>query len=79
MDEKDYNKKFESLTEGMKFEKLYDDLADRAEIVRRVAMHCGAVYWTARKAGLPRKVAAGMARDYFAYETGFVMSGGDEG
>ncbi|WP_395759516.1 hypothetical protein OIE82_27325 [Streptomyces althioticus] len=69
MDEQDYEKQFEALTDGMKTEKLYDALAERANLVRVIAMHAASVYKTARRAGLPRKVAAAMARDYFDYET----------
>lgn len=69
MDESNYKDQFESLTEGLVYEKMYDKLADRAEFVRVLAMHCGEIYKAARESGLPRKTAAAMARDYFAFET----------
>ena len=69
MTDDNFNEKFEDLTEGMRMEKVYDNLADRANLIRVVAMHAADVYKTARKAGLPRRVAAAMARDYFDIET----------
>ncbi|MEU0952839.1 hypothetical protein ABZ353_10925 [Streptomyces niveus] len=81
MDESSYKDQFESLTRGMAVEKIYDRLADRAELVRVMTMHCGEIYRTARKAGLPRKVAAGMAREYFSYEmtpSGYYVVGSGE-
>ena len=69
MTDDNFNEKFEALAEGLEYEKIYDALADRANLIRVVAMHAADVYKAARKAGLPRKVAAAMARDYFDYET----------
>ncbi|WP_371666025.1 hypothetical protein OG306_33400 [Streptomyces sp. NBC_01241] len=67
MDE-NYKDQFEALTEGLKYEKLYDALADRAELARVAAMHSAEIYKTARKAGLSRKLAGAMAKDYWDYE-----------
>lgn len=81
MDENSYNDEFDALTEGLKYEKVYDDLAERAQFVRVLAMHCGEIYKTARKAGLPRRTAAGMAREYFSFETapaGIYLTGGEK-
>lgn len=69
MDENNYKDQFEALTENMKLEKLFDDLVNRAELARVIAMHSAEVYKAARKAGLPRKAAAYMARGYWDYET----------
>ncbi|MFJ6010167.1 hypothetical protein ACIQHZ_31265 [Streptomyces halstedii] len=83
MDE-NLNNEFNALTEDLayshKIEKMYDTLADRAQFVRVLAMHCGEIYKVARRAGVPRKIAAGMAQDYFSFETtpsgSYYVSGG---
>ena len=80
MDE-NVNKQFDEMTEGMALEKAYDTLAMRAQFVRILAMHCGEIYKAARVAGLPRRTAAAMAHDYFAYETtpaSYFSFGGNE-
>ena len=69
MDENDYKNKFEALTEGMKYEQIYDALEERVNFVKKLAMHCGEIFKTAREAGLPRGVAERMALEYFQYET----------
>lgn len=82
MDEDNYKEQFQALAAGLEVEKLYDKLADRAEFVRVLAMHCGSIYKTARSAGLPRKVAAVMAKEYFLFEvtpSGVYVIGGGEG
>lgn len=82
MDENSYRAQFESLASGLEMEKLYDKLADRADLVRAVVIHCGDIYKAARKAGLPRRTAAAMAKYYFEYETtpaGVYVVGGGEG
>lgn len=68
MDENKYEEQFKDLTKGMEFEKIYDALADRAEFIRVLAMHCGEIFKTARKSGLPRAVSERMAMEYFNYE-----------
>jgi len=68
MDENSYKAQFDSLTEGMELEKLYDKLADRAEFARNIALHSAEIYKSARKAGLSRKLARAMAKDYWDYE-----------
>ena len=83
MNEDDYKKKFEALTDGLKYEKVYDALVERVTFVRQLTMHCGEIYKTARVAGLPRKVAQRMALDYFQYETTpsagmYVVESGDD-
>lgn len=81
MDENSYNEQFEELATGLKAEQVYDQLADRAEIVRLVAMHAGEVYKAARQARLPRAVAERMAMDFFTSETAptgvYFISGGE--
>lgn len=81
MDENDYKQKFEALTESLEYEQIYDRLADRAQFVRVLAMHCGEIYKAAREAGLPRRTAAALAREYFNYEmspAGYYVIGGGE-
>jgi len=68
MNEDDFKEKFEALTEGMQLEKLYDQMADRADIARRVAQHAGEVYKAARASGLPRGLAAHLASSYWDSE-----------
>jgi hypothetical protein len=68
MDEKDYKEQFEALASGLELEKAYDALADRAELARTLAMHCGRIYKTARAAGLSRSLSAGLACDYWTHE-----------
>jgi hypothetical protein len=81
VNEDNYKEQFESLATGLEMEKLYDKLADRAEFVRVLTMHCGEIYRTARRAGLPRKTAEAMAREYFDFETTpssvYVVDGGE--
>ena len=82
MTDDNFNEKFEDLTESMRLEKVYDSLADRANLVRVIAMHAADVYKAARKAGLPRKVAAAMARDFFINENtpaSYFLIGNGEG
>ncbi|MEU5166836.1 hypothetical protein [Streptomyces mutomycini] len=67
-DETDYNKQFDDMTKGIKYEQVYDKLADRANFVRVLTMHCGEIYKTARKAGHSRKIARTMVMDYWNYE-----------
>lgn len=69
VDEDDYDNEFEAMTECLTYEKIYDRLADRAEFVRVLAMHCADIYKSARQGGLPRKTARAMAMGYFDYET----------
>lgn len=69
MDENDYKNKFEALTEGMKYEQIYDALEERVNFVKKLTMHCGEIFKTAREAGLPRGLAERMALEYFQYET----------
>lgn len=68
MDDDKIKAEFDEMTESMKVEKLFDDLADRAEAARIIAMHAATIYKTARKAGLPRRQAAYMAKEYWDYE-----------
>jgi Ni,Fe-hydrogenase III large subunit len=81
MDEEQYEERFKELATTLETEKFLDRLAERAEVVRVIAMHAGAVYKVARQAGLPRRVAAAMARNYFDYETNppgvYLVSGGE--
>lgn len=67
MDE-ELNKQFEALTEGMALEKLYAQMADRADIARKVAMHAGEVYKEARQSGLPRSLSLLLAKGYWDSE-----------
>ncbi|MCX4554103.1 hypothetical protein [Streptomyces sp. NBC_01500] len=62
------NAEFNMLTAELQLDKLYQDLLSRAEVVARVAQLAAGVYKVARKRGLPRKVAGGMAMRYFSYE-----------
>lgn len=68
-EKKDIDQAFNELTEEMVYEKLFEDLANRATVVGVIAQHCGNIYKAARKAGLPRRVAAWMAMSYFRFET----------
>lgn len=68
MDENNIKAQFEEMTENMKLEKLFDDLANRAELARVIAMHSAEIYKAGRKAGLPRRQAAYMAKSYWDYE-----------
>ncbi|MEU0912180.1 hypothetical protein [Streptomyces althioticus] len=68
MDEQDYEDKFEELTEGMALEKLYDQIANRADIARFVIRQTASVYRMARRAGLPRRLSAELARSYWSTE-----------
>lgn len=84
MDEQEYEKQFEALTDGMKTEKLYDALAERANLVRVIAMHAASVYKTARAAGLPRGLCERMSLEYFKFEVTpstndvYVVESGDD-
>lgn len=68
MDEESYKEQFEALTGGMAIEKVYDQLAERADVIRFLTAHCGEIYKSARKAGLNRKTSRYMAREYFRSE-----------
>ena len=66
--EDNYKEQFEALTEGMEYEKLLDQLAERAELARIVARHSAEVYKAGRESGLPRDTAGQMAMAYFQFE-----------
>lgn len=82
MNEDDYKEQFEALTDGMEHEKLLDELADRANLARLIAMHSAQVYKAGREAGLPRETAGQMAMAYFRFEitpSNVYFLEGDEG
>lgn len=68
MEENNYNEQFKDLTKGMEVEKIYDALAERAEFVRVLTLHCGEIFKAARESGIPRAIAERMAMEYFNYE-----------
>lgn len=68
MDENNINEEFDALTESVKLEKLFQDLANRAELAQLIAVHSARVYKAARKSGLPRREAGYMAKEYWNYE-----------
>jgi len=82
MDDSKYNEQFKALTDGLEFEKIYDAIAARSELVRRVVVHCAVIHKQARQSGLPRGVSERMAMEYFNYEIQpaglYVIEEGDE-
>lgn len=68
MDENNVNEEFDALTEGVKLEKMFHDLAGRAEFARMTAMHAASVFKAARKNGLPRPLAMTVAKEYWDSE-----------
>jgi hypothetical protein len=67
--EDNYNEQFEALTEGMQYEKLLDEMANRAHLAQIIARHSAEIYKAGREAGLPRDAAGQMALSYFQFET----------
>lgn len=64
----DYLKKFEAISENLELEKLYDQLAERADIVTQLVLHTAHLYKTAVEAGLPEAIADRLALKFYDSE-----------
>lgn len=65
----DYNSKFEAMTENMAIEQIYDQLAERAEMMKHIVRHSSEIWKEAVEVGLPKAVADRLVLKYFDFET----------
>lgn len=70
MEQEQFDDRFAALTDSLSLEKLYDQMADRADIARKVALHAAELYKLSREAGLPRHLADFMTKSYWNTEMG---------
>lgn len=68
MEEESYNEKFKELTKDMAVEGVLDQLMQRAQGYQALTVHCALIYKLGRRAGLPRRTARFMAREFFRSE-----------
>lgn len=68
MEDESYKQKFDEMTKSMELEGTYDKLAERANFLQVLTVHCALIYKVGRKAGLNRKTARYMAREFFRFE-----------